>query len=66
VDSDDPMRARAHADIVVEAGAADSWTLALPHVRAGLQACLGVLAAGVLALMLLVMSLLKFRDVEVG
>jgi ABC-type multidrug transport system ATPase subunit/pSer/pThr/pTyr-binding forkhead associated (FHA) protein len=66
VDSDDPMRARAYSDIVVEAGAADSWTLALPHVRAGLQACLGVLAAGVLALMLLVMSLLKFRDVEVG
>jgi ABC-type multidrug transport system ATPase subunit/pSer/pThr/pTyr-binding forkhead associated (FHA) protein/ABC-type multidrug transport system permease subunit len=65
-DPTDPMRERAHADIVVNGDMADAFTPPLAHVRAGLMACVAVLAAGVFALLGLVMALLKYRDVEVG
>ncbi len=65
-DPGDPMREKAHEDIVVAGGMPDAFTPPVPHVRAGLIAAVSVLAAGVLTLLSLVMALLKYRDVEVG
>jgi ABC-type multidrug transport system ATPase subunit/pSer/pThr/pTyr-binding forkhead associated (FHA) protein len=65
-DTGDAVRAEAVADIVVEGRSPGEYTSPLRHARAGLLACVAVLAGLVAFLHALVMAILKYRDVEVG
>ncbi len=62
----DRVRAEAFADIAVDGSAPDDWVRAGPHARTSLGTATGTLGAFLAFLVLLVMSILKYRDVEVG
>lgn len=65
-DREEDVRVEAVADIVTDGRAPAEYTVPKPSARAGLQACVAVLAAVVVFLKALVMAILKYRDVEVG
>jgi hypothetical protein len=66
VPEEEPLRAQAVQDIVVEGESPAMYEAPEPDVRAGLPVSAAVLAGGIVFLLGLVMSVLRYRDVEVG